>query len=377
MSWSLKLLQIRGIPIRLHVTFLLVVAWAAYIGAADSRANTGGDAGFMVAFVLLLFVCVLLHELGHSLVAQHFGVEVVDITLLPIGGLARMTRMPERPYQEFVMAAAGPATNIALAIGLGLAAIAWLSPDQIVSMALAPVLLEAHLMAHDGQTLLTLLVFNNLFLAVFNLIPAFPLDGGRMLRSFLAALMSRHHATAVASYVGQTLALLLGMAALLARDFFLGFIAVFVFMGAWQERDQSRYRARLQGWRVRQAMKPIGVRLHPLQTVGDAAAQAASLPQTTFLIVDGGRLVGLVTRSDLLQAMRRHEPTARIGQRMHREMPQLAPDRPLSEAGERLAQGAGAAIVVEAGEVIGTLSRADLHHLLEASSGQRSAPPAE
>jgi stage IV sporulation protein FB len=366
MSGSLRVLRVNGIPIRIHFTFLLVVAWAVYIGFEDGGANWLQSVGFMVAFVLLLFLCVLLHELGHSLVAQLFGVKVVDITLLPIGGLARMTKMPDRPYQEFVMAAAGPATNIALAVALSLVAVAWIGPGRILSLTLSSELLDSFLSDNGGQTLLALLILNNVFLAVFNLIPAFPLDGGRMLRSFLAALVSYRRATSIASYVGQMLALVLGMVALLNSDFFLGLIAVFIFMGAWQEREQGRQRISMHGLRVRQAMQPVGLRLHPLQTIGDVAAQAATLPQTTFLVVDGGRLAGLLTRSDLLSALSKPGPTARVGQRMHREIPQFAPDDPMDEAGDRLSQGPGAAIVVEAGQVIGTLSRPDLHRLTEA-----------
>ena len=366
MSWSLKLLKVNGIPIRIHFTFLLVVAWAAYIGFEDGGANWLQNVGFMVAFVLLLFFCVLLHELGHSLVAQLFGVKVVDITLLPIGGLARMTKMPDRHHQEFVMAAAGPATNIASAVALSVVAVAWLGPDQIFSLALSSEMRDALLSGNGGQTLLVLLILNNVFLAVFNLIPAFPLDGGRMLRSFLAALISHRRATSIASYVGQMLALVLGMAALFNSDFFLGLIAVFIFMGAWQEREQARQQISLQGLHVRQAMQPVGLRLHPLQSIGEVAAQAATLPQTTFLVLDGGRLAGILTRNDLLSALNKPGPTARVGQRMHREVPQFAPDDPLTEASDRLSAGQGAAIVVEAGQVIGTLSRPDLHRLTEA-----------
>jgi Zn-dependent protease/CBS domain-containing protein len=377
MTWSLRLLRVNGIPIRVHFTFLLVVAWAVYIGIEDGDTNWLQSVGFMVAFVLLLFLCVLLHELGHSLVAQLFGVKVVDITLLPIGGLARMTKMPDRPYQEFVMAAAGPATNIALAVALSLVAMAWLGPGKILSLAFTPELLDTFLSDTGGQTLLALLILNNIFLAVFNLIPAFPLDGGRMLRSFLAALISHRRATSIASYVGQLLALVLGIVALLDSNFFLGLIAVFIFIGAWQEREQGRSQINMHGLRVRQAMQPVGLRLHPLQTIGEVAAQAASLPQTTFLVLDGGRLVGLLTRADLLSALSKPGPTARVGQRMRREIPQLAPDDPLAEAGDRLSAGHGAAIVVEAGQVIGTLSRPDLQRLTEALRAHPEVLPRE
>jgi len=260
---------------------------------------------------------------------------------------------------------------------LSLVAVAWLGPGKILSLALSSAMLDSFLSDNGGQTLLALLILNNIFLAVFNLVPAFPLDGGRMLRSLLAAVVSHRRATTIASYVGQMLALVLGMVALLHGDFFLGLIAVFIFMGAWQEREQGRQRVNLQGLRVRQAMQPVGLRLHPLQTIGDVATQMAATPQTTFLVIDGGRLAGLLTRNDLLSALSKTGPTTRVGQRMRPEIPQFGPDDPLAEAGDRLLQGPGAAIVVEAGQVIGTLSRPDLQRLTEALRAHQEVLPRE
>jgi stage IV sporulation protein FB len=368
MAWSLKLLSVHGIPIRIHITFLLVVAWAAYSGFTANRADWAQGVAFMVALVLLLFLCVLLHELGHSLVAQLFGVHVADITLWPLGGLARIAKMPERPYQEFVMTAAGPATNILLAILLSLAAVAWLGPGEILALVASPWLFRGLVPGMSWETLLLLLIANNVLLAVFNLIPAFPLDGGRMLRALLAAVMSYRRATTIAAYIGQIFALLLGALALLDGNVFLAAIAVFVFFGAWQEREQVRARGNLHGLRVGQIMQPVGLRLHPLQTLSDAAAQGLLSAQTTFVVVDGGRLAGLLTRADLLRALRKAGPAARVGQWMRRDIPRLAPADPLAEISERLWQGgaATAAVVIEAGQVAGTIGRADLVRLTEA-----------
>jgi stage IV sporulation protein FB len=364
MTWSLKLFTVNGIPVRIHITFLLAVAWAAYSGFTTGRTDWTQGVAFMVAFVLLLFLCVLLHELGHSLVAQLFGVHVADITLWPIGGLARITKMPERPYQEFLMTAAGPATNILLVILLSLAALAWIGPGEILALAASPWVLRGFLSTMSGETLLLLLIANNILLALFNLIPAFPLDGGRMLRALLAAVMSYGRATTIAVYIGQALALMLGIFALLNGNFALGLIAAFIFISAWQEREQVRTRVNLRGLRVGQAMQPVGTRLHPLQTLGDAAAQAVASSQAAFVVVDGGRLAGLLTRGELLAALRRAGPAGRISQWMRRDMPRFAPDDRLAEAGEKIWPGA-AAVVIEAGQVVGTLSRADLIRLTE------------
>jgi stage IV sporulation protein FB len=216
----------------------------------------------------------------------------------------------------------------------------------------------------SGETLLLLLIANNILLAHFNLIPAFPLDGGRMLRALLAAVMSYGRATTIAVYIGQALALMLGIFALLNGNFALGLIAAFIFISAWQEREQVRTRVNLRGLRVGQAMQPVGTRLHPLQTLGDAAAQAVASSQAAFVVVDGGRLAGLLTRGELLAALRRAGPAGRISQWMRRDMPRFAPDDRLAEAGEKIWPGA-AAVVIEAGQVVGTLSRADLIRLTE------------
>jgi stage IV sporulation protein FB len=370
MVWSFKLISVHGIPIRIHITFLLVVIWAAYSGFTANRADWVQGVAFMVALVLLLFLCVLLHELGHSLVAQLFGVHVADITLWPLGGLARITKMPERPFQEFVMTAAGPATNILLAILLSLVAFAWFGPGEMLALgasANSPWLVRGLMSSMSAETLLLLLIANNVLLTVFNLIPAFPLDGGRMLRALLAAIISYRRATTIAAYVGQIFALLLGALALVDSNVFLAAIAVFVFFGAWQEREQVRTRVNLHGLRVAQIMQPVGLRLHPLQTLGDAAQGLVSA-QTTFVVVDGGRLAGLLTRAELLGALRKAGPAARVGQWLRREVPRLAPTDSLAEISERLwhTGAATAAVVIEAGQVAGTVDRADLARLTEA-----------
>ena len=375
MSWSLKLLTIRGIPIRVHASFLLAIFYAAYIGFS-SRTGAGWSRGviFMVAFILLLFLCVVLHELGHSLVAQLFGVKVQDITLWPIGGVARMTRLPERPYQEFLITAAGPATNVLLALFLAALTLAIAGPQQLLDALLSPRLLNLILARMNGLTLLLLLLANNVILALFNLIPAFPMDGGRLLRSFLAALMPFGRATAIASVVGQIIAVIMTTVALLTGDFSMALVGAFVFIAAMGERQQVTIHANFRGLRVRQAMQPIGVRLHPLQTLGDAANLAATSPQAAYLVVESGRLAGALLRGDLLTALRRAGPAAQVGPYARRNVAQLAPDEPLERIQERLVDSP-AAVVVEAGQVIGLLTPTDLVRLAELLAAHAEALP--
>ena len=364
MSWSLRLFTVRGIPIRVHASFLLILAWAGYIGLSASQESWWRGVVFMITFVLLIFVCVVLHELGHSLVAQLFAVRVEDITLWPIGGVARMANTPEKPYQEFLMTAAGPAINIILAIGLGAITLVVIGPTRLLEMLARPWLVSRFLTTFNIQALLLWLTANNVILALFNLIPAFPMDGGRMLRALLAMFVPFALATRVASLIGQVLATVLGMLALLSGNYFLAFVGLLVFVAAWQERQQTVIRTNLRGLSVRQAMQPVGTRLHPLQTLGDAAAQVAALPQTVYLVIDGGRLVGVSTRAALIGALRRAGPTARVSQHMCRGFVRLHPDDLLETAQDRVIQNScRGGIVVENDRVVGTLSLADTARL--------------
>lgn len=364
MSWSLKLITIRGIPIRVHASFLLIVLWAAYLGLMNSNEGWLRGAAFMVVFVLMLFLCVVLHELGHSLVAQLFGVKVHDITLWPIGGVARLAKMPERPYQEFLITAAGPSVNILLALGLVALALIWIGPAELARMITSPWQLQRVLSSMSGQALVLLLAANNGLLALFNLVPAFPMDGGRLLRSLLAVALPFGKATRIASFVGQILAAGMGLVAVLMGSFFLGLVAIFVFAAAWQERQSARATDALRGLYVRQAMQPLGQRLHPLQTLGEALSQAASAPQSAYAVVDGGRLVGVITRGELLDAARRHGATARLNAHIAREYARIAAGSLLTDAQEQL-QGRTTAVVVDDGHVVGLLSIVDLARMAE------------
>jgi Zn-dependent protease/CBS domain-containing protein len=369
MSWSVKLFTVRGIAVRVHASFLLVILWAIYIGLSDYATGPSEwlrGAVFMVVFVLLLFVCVVLHELGHSLVAQLFGVRVQDITLWPIGGVARMAKMPEKPHQEFLISAAGPATNILLALILGAILAFWLGPAQIRGFLNAPWRLGLMIGRTDALSLLFLLTINNLILALFNLVPAFPLDGGRLLRSLLAAFMPFPIATRLASVVGQTVAAVIVVAAVLTANLLLILVGLLIFMGAGQERQIVQANVSLHGLKVRQAMQPIGPRLHPLTTLGEAARTVGMLPQSAFVVVDAGRFVGLVGRNDLLAGLRKGGPLARVTQCLHRNVTQARLDEDLLDVQTRLMdRHAWVAVVVEDGRIAGLVSSADMARVAE------------
>ena len=372
MSWSLKLATVRGIPIRVHISFLLIVLWAGYQGLRTPL-YAGGSPVWAMAFsvlqVLLLFACVVLHELGHSLVAQVFGIRVQDITLWPIGGVARMVRLPERPSQEFLMAVAGPAVNVLLALALALVLVVWEGPRQAFARTfsfLAPWLYVPATGRLDARALFSVLLLSNVLLALFNLLPAFPMDGGRMLRAFLAAFLSRRLATQIASYAGQAVAGLMMLAGLFGPNLFLILVGFLVFLGAGAERQQVVSAESLRGLQARQAMQPIGPRLHPLQTLGETAAQVAALPQSAYLVVDGGRLTGLLGRHELLGALRKAGPQARISQFVERDVLRVRPEEQLLSVQSRMLEHrTWVAVVVEDGCVSGLLTGSAMTRLME------------
>src|SRR5213078_2983264 len=205
MSWSLPIFRIAGIQLRIHVTFLLLIAWLAF-----GYYSAGGSAvaAARVLFVLLLFACVVLHEFGHALAAKAFGINTPDITLLPIGGVARLERMPEKPVQELV---------IALGLFVAGGSQAFLNPSNV-----------------EGGGLIVQLLTINILLLLFNLLPAFPMDGGRVLRALLATRLSYARATQVAASIGQGFAFVFGFIGLIWNPFLI-FIALFVYIGASQE----------------------------------------------------------------------------------------------------------------------------------------------
>src|SRR5580704_11385072 len=219
MRWSLNMGTIAGTAVRIHITFLLFLGW---IFAADYASGGPDEAWTGLLFMVLLFACVLAHEFGHIFTARAFGVATPDVTLLPIGGVARLERIPEEPRQEFLIAIAGPAVNVVIGFGLVLLAGAHLDPGALVSVD------NAHISMVDRLAIV------NLFLAVFNMIPAFPMDGGRVLRALLASRMGHTRATEVAAAVGQGVAFLLGFAGLFWNPMLI-FIAVFVYLAASSE----------------------------------------------------------------------------------------------------------------------------------------------
>jgi Zn-dependent protease/CBS domain-containing protein len=294
MRWSVKIAKIAGIEVRIHLTFLLLLAWIAI-----SYYRSGGrDAAIEgVGFVLAVFGCVLLHEFGHALAAKLYGIETPDITLLPIGGVARLQRMPEKPSQELVVAIAGPLVNVVIA-GILFAVL-----GSRFDLAQA-----ADVANPTASTLLSKLAFVNVSLVVFNLIPAFPMDGGRVLRALLAMAMPYARATLIAARVGQGLAFFLGFIGLFSNPL-LVFIALFVYLGASSENAMAQMKDISTGVRVADAMVTEWVSLGDTDTIDDAVQALLRTSQQEFPVLDsGGQLLGILAREPMIRALRETGP---------------------------------------------------------------------
>lgn len=353
---SLKLITVKGIPIRMHITFPLILVWAA-VQFGSGQSNFWHGAIFGIVVVLLLFVCVILHELAHSLVAVQFGSNVKEIVLLPLGGVAQMERIPERPHQELLIALAGPVTSGIIGLGLALLTL-FLFPLQIWTAFLRAIASGRML---SWSYILPYLAITNLFLAGFNLLPAFPMDGGRVLRAILATVMPYGRATALAIRIGQALAWGLGLLGLFGRDVFLILIALFVYTGATQEGQIVQLKNALVGLRVRQAYSHSPQTVHPEYPLSHVVDLMLEGFQSDFPVCDGDRLVGILTRTGILRGLKEYGPQVPVHQIMQREFLIAGPDDDLFEIQQRMSEtGAEAVPVVDAGTFLGLLTRQDL-----------------
>jgi stage IV sporulation protein FB len=316
MGWSLPIFRIAGIQLRIHVTFVLLIAWLAFGYYAQGGSPAAAEG---VIFVLLLFLCVVLHEFGHALAAKAFGINTPDITLLPIGGVARLERMPEEPKQELLIAVAGPAVNVVIALGLFVAGGSFINP--FVNPA-----------APERVGLVSQLLIINVLLVAFNLLPAFPMDGGRVLRALLATRMSYARATQIAATVGQGFAFVFGFIGLIWNPFLI-FIALFVYIGASQEAALAQMKDVSRRFPVSSAMVREFRTLPEDATLEEAVDALLATSQHDFPVVDEtGNVAGVLTRRDLIAALRKNDPALRVGDVMRRNIPTVTTGTRFEEA---------------------------------------------
>jgi Zn-dependent protease/predicted transcriptional regulator len=309
MKWSVRLGVYFGIPVYMHLTFLLLLAWVAIIHWTQSRTAEAVIGG--IVFIIVIFVCVVLHEFGHALTARRYGIKTRDITLLPIGGLARLERMPNDPRHELWVALAGPAVNLVIA------ALLW------VLLAAAGVLVPLDRLTITGGPFLERLLLVNVFLVAFNLIPAFPMDGGRVLRALVATRLEYTRATSIAAAVGQSLALIFGFIGLFGGNPILLFIAFFVWIGAASEASMVQMKTSLGGIPIARAMITDYRTISPDATLAEAVDLTLAGSQKDFPVVQGDSVVGVLVQKDLLGALARQGPGVRVTDVMQREFEML------------------------------------------------------
>ncbi|RYG21005.1 site-2 protease family protein, partial [bacterium] len=336
-----------GIPVRLHITFLLFLAWLG---------SQGGLHG--VALVVALFVCVIMHEFGHALTARRYGIDTRDITLYPIGGVAMLTGRL-RPRHELWVALAGPAVNVVLALVIAGAMLLTKTPIDRESL---------------QSSFLGNLLFANVIMAVFNLIPAFPMDGGRVLRALLARGMPEARATQIAAGVGQTLAIVLFFVGLKESNVVMTLIAFFVFLGAGQESQAEATRSFLAGHRVVDAMQTR------FRTIGHGASleMAAQMlldgSQRDFPVVSGEEVMGIITREDIGQGLAEEGPEAYVAGYMRRDLKRAVSEAPLEEAVEMLTRDDPTPVLVfDGSRLLGMVTTENVGEFLMLEHARRKA----
>jgi Zn-dependent protease len=360
MKWSWKIARLWDIDVYVHATFLLIIGWVAYsywIQFERLNAVLGG-----VLFILALFACVVLHEYGHALMARRFGVKTRDITLYPIGGVARLERIPEKPIEELWVALAGPAVNVVIAFVLA----GYLAFSGDFNL--------AGLFSITSGDFLPRLLAANVLLVAFNLIPAFPMDGGRVLRALLALKMDHVRATQIAATIGQGLAFLFGLAGLFGNPSLL-FIAFFVWIGAEQEASMARIKHALGGIPVSRAMQTNYQTLSPRDTLGRAVELILAGSQQDFPVVEGDRVLGILERETLIKALSTGGQDQAVVATLRTDLPQIDSHEMVEQALARIEQsGARMLPVTHAGRLAGLITPENITEFLMIRSALRGAP---
>lgn len=351
MSWSVNFGRLFGTSIRIHLTFAILLAWIWL----DSYFRAGLDeAWHTLVYVVLVFACVLAHEFGHILTARAFGIATPDVTLFPFGGVARLATIPEAPRQEFLITAAGPAVNVVIAGALILFAGAAMDPQKLTAVT-------------DSQMdLVTKLAMTNLLLAAFNLIPAFPMDGGRLLRAALAVPLGFPRATQLAARIGQWIAFAMGFAGLFGNPMLI-IIAIFIYFAAASESQATAVRSFSTGIPLTRAMMTEFTTLPAEASVASAVEAFLRTSQRAIPVVDtAGRIAGIVEIGDVVRAVQQPSPTANISDVMTRDIPTLGRDAELADAFRILQEKSSPAVAItdQASRLVGLVTLETLGEML-------------
>lgn len=360
MKGALKVGKLSGIGVYVHWTFSFIMLYIAY-----QVMSQGGDMWAIIRgeiFLLLLFLCVVLHEMGHALAARKYGVDTLHIVLYPIGGIASLERIPEKPFEEFIVAIAGPMVNVGIAFGLGL---------YIYLFAGVPFVEE------DATPFITLLdtfdkfifalMATNVGLVLFNAIPAFPMDGGRILRSLLAMKVGRIKATKVASILGQIFAIGFVVYGFLSTPFqpFIIVIGVFVYLSAMAENRMVSSQSNLSGFKVSDAMRTNFVTINGESSFGDAVRLLLASAEDDFVVLQEDKPVGVLYRKNLMDALKNGQAST-IAEITIRKIPFLKPEQDIQKVFQLMQQNRLhiLPVVDESKYLIGVLDRRNLQDFI-------------
>jgi Zn-dependent protease len=337
-------LRLFGVPIRLHFTFVLLLVFLISIGLGGKQSGAA-----TAVYILALFASVLLHEIGHVLVARWYGIGTREIVMFPIGGVSRLENQP-KARQELLIVAAGPLVNLLIAI------ILLATQRNFFPLETLRVPTDANLIQR--------IAMGNLLLGLFNLLPAYPMDGGRILRSVIAFWKSEEEATQIAASAGQFLAVAMGLFGLLSGNFLLMFVALFVYLGAQQEGAAARGRSLTSGVPVKAAMITDFRTLSHGNTIREAGDLLLSTSQQDFPVMHGDEVVGLLTRSALMRGMLREGPDAYVAGVMERNFPRVPPDMDLAAALPILSAAGSSALVMDGDRLLGLLTAQNLYEYM-------------
>lgn len=360
LGWSLNLGTIAGTTVRVHFTFLLLLVW---IWLTHYQIGGTPAAWEGVAFIIAVFACVVLHEFGHIVAARYFDISTPDITLFPIGGVARLERMPEEPGQEFVIAVAGPLVNVAIAALIFALLGGSAGVEQMAGI------------EDPRMNFLARLAGVNVFLVLFNMIPAFPMDGGRILRAALASRLSWSRATQIAATIGQGLAFVFGFVGLFYNPLLI-FIGIFVYLAAAAEAQNAQIREVATSVLVGDVMITEFARLERSATLDEAIEMLLATTQHDFPVTDSaGRLEGLVTRNDMIRTLKEKGPAEPVVSAMRNDIPKIHYRKSLEES-LRLMQQANVpaiAVVDNSDRLVGLMTHETIGEMLMVRSAVSDA----
>jgi len=360
MKWQWKLGRFAGIDVFVHATFLLLIGWVGFSHWTEHQSWAKVAEGIL--FILALFACVVLHEYGHALTARKYGIKTRDITLYPIGGVARLERMPDKPIEELWVALMGPAVNVVIAAGL----FAYL----FFSQSLVPL---NELTIASGSFIERLMTVN-ISLVLFNLIPAFPMDGGRVLRAILAMRMEYVRATQVAANIGQGMALLFGFLGLFGNPTLL-FIAFFVWIGASQEASAVQVKNSVSGIPITRAMLTDFKTLSPRDNLSQVVALIIAGSQHDFPVVDAnGKVAGILDRDSFMLALTQHGQSAPVMDFIRRDLPEVDSYEMIEMVLMRLQESGSKTLpVTHGGQLVGIITMENITEYLMIRSALKVA----